>query len=141
MRDLATIQTAITAAATGQLVLATLHTNSAAQTINRIIDVFPPHQQGQIRIQLASVLEAVISQRLFPRQDKKGRIAATEILLRHPSVMNLIRNEKVDQIDNVIQTSRALGMHTLEMSMTDLIHAGKLAHDDAKPYMTTSGEL
>src|SRR5690625_3878639 len=114
MRDLETISTAITAAETGHLVLATLHTNSAAQTINRIIDVFPPHQQGQIRIQLASVLRAIISQRLFARRDRPGRIAATEILLGHPSVANLIRNEKVDQINNVIQTSKAVGMHTLE---------------------------
>src|SRR5699024_2994512 len=109
MRDLETISTAITAAETGHLVLATLHTNSAAETINRIIDVFPPHQQGQIRIQLASVLEAIISQRLFARKDITGRIAATEILLSHPSVANLIRNEKVDQINNVIQTSKMLG--------------------------------
>lgn len=140
MRDLETISTAITAAETGHLVLATLHTNSAAQTINRIIDVFPPHQQGQIRIQLASVLEAIISQRLFARADQRGRIAATEILLSHPSVANLIRNEKVDQINNVIQTSRALGMHTLDMSMNELIRQGKIAYDDAKPYMTNAGE-
>src|SRR5699024_1363376 len=113
----------------GHLVLATLHTNSAAQTINRIIDVFPPHQQGQIRIQLASVLRAVVSQRLFIRKDIKGRIAATEILLGHPSVANLIRNEKVDQIDNVIQTSRGLGMHTLDMAMRELAQAGKIASE------------
>lgn len=141
MRDLETISTAITAAETGHLVLATLHTNSAAQTINRIIDVFPPHQQGQIRIQLASVLEAIISQRLFARADQDGRIAATEILLSHPSVANLIRNEKVDQINNVIQTSRALGMHTLDMSMNELIRQGKIFYDDAKAYMTNTGEF
>lgn len=140
MRDLETISTAITAAETGHLVLATLHTNSAAQTINRIIDVFPPHQQGQIRIQLASVLEAIISQRLFKRKDTRGRIAATEILLSHPSVGNLIRNEKVDQIDNVIQTSRALGMHTLSMSINELINTGKIDYDEAKPYLQNSGE-
>lgn len=140
MRDLETISTAITAAETGHLVLATLHTNSAAQTINRIIDVFPPHQQGQIRIQLASVLEAIISQRLFTRKDITGRVAATEILLSHPSVANLIRNEKVDQINNVIQTSRALGMHTLDMSMNELIRQGKISYDDAKPYMANAGE-
>lgn len=135
MRDLETISTAITAAETGHLVLATLHTNSAAQTINRIIDVFEPHQQGQIRIQLASVLEAIVSQRLFARNDQTGRIAATEILLGHPSVSNLIRNEKVDQINNVIQTSKALGMHTLDMSIQELIRGGTVAHHEAAPYL------
>src|SRR5690606_5640520 len=124
MRDLETIRTAITAAETGPLVLATLHTNSAAQTITRIIDVFPPHQQEQIRIQLSSVLEAVISQRLLKRSDKPGRIAATEILIRHPSIANLIRNNKIDQIHNVSQTSKALGMHTLQMSTRDLLNRG-----------------
>src|SRR5690625_4469344 len=97
MRDLETISTAITAAETGHLVLATLHTNSASQTINRIIDVFPPHQQGQIRTQLASVLTAIISQRLFIRKDNSGRIVATEILIGQPSVANLIRNDKIDR--------------------------------------------
>lgn len=135
MRDLETISTAITAAETGHLVLATLHTNSAAQTINRIIDVFPPHQQGQIRIQLSSVLEAVISQRLFKRSDRDGRIAAVEILLGHPSIANLIRNEKVDQINNIIQTSRAIGMQTLEMSIKELIASGKISRETARFYL------
>lgn len=141
MRDLETISIAITAAETGHLVLATLHTNSASQTINRIIDVFPPHQQGQIRIQLASVLEAIISQRLFARKDVPGRIAATEILLSHPSVSNLIRNEKVDQINNVIQTSRSLGMHTLDMSINELIRDGKVNFDDVSPHLLNKGEF
>lgn len=141
MRDLETISTAITAAETGHLVLATLHTNSAAQTINRIIDVFSPHQQGQIRIQLASVLKAIISQRLFTRRDRPGRIAATEILLGYPSVSNLIRNEKVDQINNIIQTSKALGMHTLEMSINELISEGKITIDQAAPYLLHAGEF
>lgn len=135
MRDLETISTAITAAETGHLVLATLHTNSAKETINRIVDVFPPYQQGQIRIQLASVLEAIISQRLFKRADIPGRIAATEILLGHPSVSNLIRNEKVDQIDNVIQTSKSLGMHTLEMSIKQLLSEGKVSVEQVNPYL------
>ena len=141
MRDLETIQTAITAAETGHLVLATLHTNSAAQTITRIIDVFPPHQQDQVRIQLASVLEAVISQRLFRRVDKLGRIAATEILVSHPSIANLIRNNKIDQIRNVLQTSRSIGMHTLAMSIQDLLSRGIISHDQAKPYLTTVGDF
>lgn len=140
MRDLQTIQTAITAAETGHLVLATLHTNSAAQTITRIIDVFPPHQQEQIRIQLASVLEAVISQRLLKRTDKLGRIAATEILITHPSVSNLIRNNKVDQIRNVLQTSKSLGMHTLAMSIRELLNQGIISSEQATPYMTSVGD-
>lgn len=141
MRDLETIQTAITAAETGHLVLATLHTNSAAQTITRIIDVFPPHQQDQIRIQLASVLQAVISQRLLRREDKPGRIAATEILVAHPSISNLIRNNKIDQIHNVLQTSRSLGMHTLKMSIQDLLNRGIISREQAKPYFTSVGDF
>lgn len=141
MRDLETIQTAITAAETGHLVLATLHTNSAAQTITRIIDVFPPHQQEQIRIQLASVLEAVISQRLFPRIDKVGRTAATEILISHPSVANLIRNNKIDQIRNVLQTSKALGMHTITMSIQDLMSRGIISQEEALPFITSAGDM
>src|SRR5690625_3593223 len=140
MRDLETISTAITAAETGHLVLATLHTNSASQTINRIIDVFPPHQQGQIRTQLASVLTAIISQRLFLRKDNSGRIVATEILIGQPSVANLIRNDKIDQINNVIQTSKSLGMHTLAMSINELILQDKITHKQGAPYLSKVGE-
>lgn len=135
MRDLETISTAITAAETGHLVLATLHTSSAATTIDRIIDVFPPHQQDQIRIQLANVLQGIISQRLFVRKDGKGRIAATEILIQTPSVANLIRSEKVHQIQNVIQTSRVAGMHTLETSIQQLITNGIIHYDEAKQHL------
>src|SRR5690606_3167234 len=126
MRDLETISTAITAAETGHLVLATLHTSSAAQTIDRIIDVFQPHQQRQIRLQVANVLQGVISQRLFPLKDGAGRVAATEILINTPSVANLIRNEKIHQIQNVLQTNRSIGMHTLEMSVQNLLNQGKI---------------
>src|SRR5690625_3607620 len=135
LRDLETIATAITAAETGHLVLATLHTNSAAQTIHRIIDVFPPHQQNQIRLQLASVLRAVISQRLFVKHDQSGRVVATEILIGQPAVANLIRNEKVDQINNIIQTSKALGMHSLQMSINDLLNKGLITYEQAEPYL------
>lgn len=135
MRDLETISTAITAAETGHLVLATLHTSSAPTTIDRIIDVFPPHQQGQIRIQLANVLQGIISQRLFIRKDSKGRIAATEVLISVPAVANLIRNEKVHQIQSVMQTSRAQGMHTLQNSIQQLVSIGKISLEEAKPYM------
>ncbi|MEK5039106.1 type IV pilus twitching motility protein PilT [Sporosarcina sp. FSL K6-3457] len=135
MRDLETISTAITAAETGHLVLATLHTSSAATTIDRIIDVFPPHQQSQIRIQLANVLQGIVSQRLFVKKDGKGRVAATEILVQTPSIANLIRSEKVHQIQNVMQTSRKLGMHTLETSIQQLMASGALHYDDAKPFL------
>ncbi len=134
LRDLETIQTAITAAETGHLVLSTLHTKSAASTIDRIIDVFPPAQQGQIRIQLASVLVGVLSQRLFPYAKKTGRVAATEILVNVPAVANLIRNEKVHQIVNVLQTNKAMGMHTLEMDMKDLVQQGLVSNQAVHAY-------
>ncbi|WP_027414882.1 type IV pilus twitching motility protein PilT [Aneurinibacillus terranovensis] len=128
MRDLETISTAITAAETGHLVFATLHTSDAPQTIDRIIDVFPGHQQPQIRIQLASVLVGIISQRLFPKVGG-GRVAATEILVNTPAVGNLIRIEKVHQIKSMMQTGKDLGMHTLEMSMKSLIDQGLLLRE------------
>ena len=132
---LETISTAITAAETGHLVFGTLHTSSAPTTIDRIIDVFPPHQQGQIRIQLANVLQGIISQRLFIRKDHVGRVAATEILVSVPAVTNLIRNEKIHQIPSVMQTNRALGMHTLETSIQALVTSGKVSLEEARPYM------
>lgn len=135
MRDLDTIQTAITAAETGHLVLGTLHTSSAPATINRIIDVFPSNQQAQIRIQLASVLVSVISQRLFPTIDKAGRRAATEILINNAAVANLIRNEKIHQIISIMQTSKAFGMHTLEMSIKELVQQGTISKEAAEPYL------
>lgn len=138
MRDLETIQTAITAAETGHLVFGTLHTSSAPSTINRIIDVFPPAQQQQVRIQLASVLMAIVSQRLFPTVDKKGRRAALEILLNNPAIANLIRNEKIHQIVNVMQTSRAAGMQTLDSSIKELVEAGIIAKDAVEPFLHES---
>ncbi|UQD52906.1 type IV pili twitching motility protein PilT [Bacillus methanolicus] len=135
MRDLETIQTAITAAETGHLVFGTLHTASAPDTINRIIDVFPPSQQAQIRFQLASVLVAIISQRLFLKADKKGRKAATEILLNNSAVANLIRNEKIHQIVNIMQTSRSQGMHTLATSIKELVESGQVSAEETMPYL------
>jgi twitching motility protein PilT len=135
MRDLETIHTAITAAETGHLVLATLHTSSAPTTIDRIIDVFPPEQQRQIRIQLASVLVAIISQRLFPTVDKNGRVVATEILINNPAVANLIRSEKIHQIVNIMQTSRAQGMHTLETDIKRLLNIGKISQEIVHSYL------
>ncbi|KIL44567.1 type IV pilus twitching motility protein PilT [Jeotgalibacillus soli] len=139
MRDLETISTAITAAETGHLVLATLHTSGAAQTVDRIIDVFEPHQQGQIRVQLASVLQGVVSQRLFPKLNGKGRVAATEVLMNTPSIANLIRSGKTYQIPNVLQMSRADGMHTLSMSIQVLLAAREVAMDDVKFYLNNGG--
>ncbi|WP_395940597.1 type IV pilus twitching motility protein PilT [Bacillus sp. HMF5848] len=135
LRDLETIRTAITAAETGHLVLGTLHTTSAPSTIDRIIDVFPSSQQQQVRIQLASVLEAIVSQRLFPTADKTGRRVAVEVLLNTPAVANLIRNEKVHQIQNVMQTNRSMGMVTLETSIVELLQSGVITKDVAEPFL------
>ncbi|MDH6371015.1 twitching motility protein PilT [Paenibacillus sp. PastF-3] len=139
MRDLETITAAVTAAETGHLVMATLHTTDAPQTIDRIIDAFPGHQQGQIRSQLASVLLAVVSQRLFPRAGGRGRICATEILVNTPAVANLIRTEKTHQIKNVMQTGRAQGMHTLDMSIRDYLSQGLIDSTTVKAFMTEVG--
>ncbi|MFJ7828989.1 type IV pilus twitching motility protein PilT [Peribacillus sp. NPDC097197] len=135
MRDLETIQTAITAAETGHLVFGTLHTSSAPTTIDRIIDVFEPAQQPQVRIQLANVLVSIISQRLIPTVDKKGRKAATEILVNNAAVANLIRNEKIHQIVNVMQTSKAQGMHTLESSIKELLAEGLISKESAHAFL------
>ncbi|MEK3772616.1 type IV pilus twitching motility protein PilT [Paenibacillus sp. FSL R5-0887] len=135
MRDLETISAAVTAAETGHLVMATLHTTDAPQTIDRIIDAFPGHQQGQIRSQLASVLLAVVSQRLFPRAGVRGRLCATEILINTPAVANLIRTEKTHQIKNVMQTGRSQSMHTLDMSIRDYLSQGLIDPAAAKAFM------
>ncbi|MCL6454345.1 MAG: type IV pilus twitching motility protein PilT [Alicyclobacillus sp.] len=126
LRDLETIQTALTAAETGHLVLATLHTMGAVQTIERLVDVFPPHQQAQVRMQLASVLVGVASQQLLPRQGG-GRVAAFEVMVNTPAVANLVRSGPLHQLTTVIQTSRQLGMHTLETHIRELAQAGVLA--------------
>ena len=136
MRDLETISTAITAAETGHLVFATLHTSDAPSTIDRIIDVFPASQQPQVRIQLASVLVAVLSQRLIPTVDRRGRRVATELLVNNSAIANLIRNEKVHQIPSIMQTSRALGMHTLESSIRDLIEYKVISWEAASAFIS-----
>lgn len=133
MRDLETIMTTMTVAETGHLVFATLHTNSAAQTIDRVIDVFPQAQQGQIRLQLASVLEAVISQRLVPTISP-GRVLAVELLLKTPALAELIRGGKTYLIDNLIQTSAEYGMNSLESSLIELIKNGKIDYQMALDY-------
>lgn len=139
MRDLETVATAITAAETGHLVFATLHTNSAIQTINRIMDVFPANQQGQIRSQLASVIEGIISQRLLPTANGKGRVVATEVLTHSSAVANLIRSDKVDQITNIMQTSRASGMHMIDTSIKELLLEGKISEETSKLYVQETG--
>lgn len=135
MRDLETISTAITAAETGHLVLATLHTWSAASTIDRIIDVFPHGQQSQIRVQLAGVLTAVLSQRLFQTVDRKARRVATELMINNSAISNLIRSEKVHQIPNVIQTNRSIGMHMMDTSVRQLLDRGLITYEAAMPYI------
>ncbi|MNO57107.1 Twitching mobility protein [compost metagenome] len=139
MRDLETISAAVTAAETGHLVMATLHTSDAMQTIDRIIDAFPAHQQAQIRMQLAAVLVTVISQRLFPTVDGRGRVCATEILVNTPATGHLIRSEKIHQLKSIMQTSLHLGMHTLEMSIKELVQTGRIHPSAAKAYITEGG--
>ncbi len=127
MRDLETMATAITAAETGHMVFATLHTNSAAQTVERIIDVFPPHQQPQIRSQLAAVLQGVLVQQLLPGKDGQGRVVATEYMYINPAARNLIREGKTHQLNSVIQTGGRQGMHTMDMSLKRLVSEGRLS--------------
>lgn len=131
MRDLETIQTAITAAETGHLVFGTLHTQSAATSMSRIIDVFPPGQQAQVQAQLAATLQAIVSQTLLPTLDKKGRVAAVEILRTSTGVRSMIRNGKTDQIASELQTGKAQGMQTLDMHLEQLVRDNKIAVDDA----------
>jgi twitching motility protein PilT len=121
MRDLETIATALTAAETGHLVLATLHTQSAPATIDRVIDVFPPAQQEQVRMQLAGTLQGVVTQSLLPTTDRAGRVACLEILIPDDAVRNLIRQGKVEQIYSVMQTSTQRGMQTMEHGLVELV--------------------
>ncbi len=140
MRDLETISSAMTIAETGHLVFATLHTNSAAQSIDRIVDVFPEIAQPQIRLQLASTLEAIISLRLIPTV-APGRILASEILFATPAIRNLIRESKSYLIDNTIETSAEMGMQTLERSLASLIKQGKITEEIASKYTLRPGLL
>ncbi|HEY5268482.1 MAG TPA: type IV pilus twitching motility protein PilT [Candidatus Saccharimonadales bacterium] len=140
MRDLETIAAAITIAETGHLVLATLHTNSASQSIDRIIDVFPPHQQNQIRTQLSSILMAICSQRLIPSVGG-GRIAAAEILVATPAVRNIIREGKSHQLEGVIQTGAQFGMQSMDKTLADLVQKGVITLDEAISFAVDSDEL
>ncbi len=131
MRDLDTISTAITAAETGHLVMSSLHTNDAATTIDRIIDVFPPYQQQQIRTQLADVLECIVAQCLMPKADGRGMVAAMEILLVNTAVKNTIRENKIHQIPTIIQTSKRFGMQSMDDSILELYRRGLITKETA----------
>jgi len=131
LRDLETTQLAISAAETGHLVLATLHTNSAAKTIDRIVDIFPPEQQQQIRTMLSESIEGVISQTLLPAKGGNGRVAALEVLVGVPALRNLIRENKTAQILSVIQTGAQHGMQSLDQSLRDLVMQGRLSREEA----------
>jgi twitching motility protein PilT len=131
MRDLETISVALTAAETGHLVFATLHTQDAAQTIDRVIDVFPPHQQQQIRVQLAGALQGVVCQTLCKTFDGKGRAVATEVLVATPAIRNLIREGKTHQIYSSLQAGAKHGMHTLDQHLAELVKAGRITHETA----------
>jgi len=142
MRDSYTIEAAITLAETGHLTLATLHTNSAIQTINRVTEAFPPHQQEQIRVQLSSVLEGIISQRLIPCNDGNGRVLALEILLMTPAVRSLIREGKLQQLCSVMQAGHERsGMQTMNQSLHGLFEKGLISHDDAINYSPLPHEM
>src|SRR6266702_1309571 len=140
MRDLETISAAITIAETGHLVFATLHTNSAAQSIDRMIDVFPPHQQPQIRSQLSNILMAIASQRLIPALGG-GRMAAAEILVVTPAVRNIIREGKTHQLEAVIQTGGEYGMQSMDKTLAGLVHAGSVSYEEARNVAVDLEEL
>jgi len=140
MRDLETISAAITIAETGHLVFATLHTNSASQSIDRMVDVFPPHQQAQVRSQLGNILMAICSQRLIPALGG-GRIAAAEILVATPAVRNIIREGKSYQLEAVIQTGAEYGMQSMDKTLVNLIHSGTISYDEARNYAVDLEEL
>lgn len=141
MRDLETISTALTAAETGHLIIATLHTPDAAITINRIVDVFPAEQQNQTRMQLSETLQAIISQKLLPRIDKKGRVLACEILIVNDAVRNLIRENRIQQIDNVIITGTQYQMQSMDKSIKELYQKGIINYDTAVSHMKDPNSL
>jgi len=141
MRDYETISAAVTAAETGHLVLSTLHTTGAAVTVDRIIDVFPPHSQQQIRTQLASVLKGVVTQTLIPRAEGKGRVAAFEIMLGTDAVLNLIRENKAHQLNSTIQTSAKLGMVLLDSYLANLVRRGAVRMEDALEKVNNKAEF
>ncbi len=141
MRDLETIATAITAAETGHLVFATLHTMSAAQAVERIVDVFPPYQQEQVRMQLSLSLEGVLSQALLPRRDGRGRVAAVEVLRATPAVRNLVREGKTFQLPSAIQSGAREGMQSLNQALRKLVEDGLVSYEEAAARATSAEEF
>ncbi len=141
MRDLETISIAITAAETGHFVMSTLHTTGASQTIDRIIDVFPPRQQQQIKVELAAVLEGVVSQQLLPTADGRGRVAAMEIMVSNNAISNLVREGKTHQIPTIIQTSYRQGMKTMDYSLSELVKRGKITREVAETHCVDADML
>ena len=141
MRDLETIATALTAAETGHLVFATLHTQDTAQTVDRIVDVFPPEQQHQVRVQLSVALQGIVTQQLLPTADGQGRTVATEILVPTPAVRNLIREGKTHQIYSALQTGGAAGMQTMDASLADLVRRGRITRELAEARSSAPEEL
>jgi twitching motility protein PilT len=141
MRDLETISTALTAAETGHLVFATLHTQDTAQTIDRIIDVFPPSQQGQVRVQLSVALQGIMTQQLLPTADGSGRVVACEVLVPTPAVRNLIREGKTHQIYSVLQTGSAQGMQTMDAALVQLVRSGRVSQQLAEERSSAPEEL
>lgn len=141
MRDLETISAALTIAETGHLVLATLHTNTAAQSIDRIVDVFPPHQQQQIRSQLSYVMEVVVCQQLIPHISGVGRVPAVEILIATPAVRNLIRENKTAQIQAAVQTGSKFGMQTMDMALRDLYQKRQITYEEAMSHAVDADDL
>jgi twitching motility protein PilT len=141
MRDLETISLAVTAAETGHLVFGTLHTQDAPQTVDRIIDVFPPHQQHQVRAQLANALQGIITQTLIPRRDGKGRVVACEVLVPTPGVRNLIREGKTHQIYSAMQTGGKFGMQTMDAALVELMRKGLISREEAEKRSSNPEEL
>ncbi|HVN85624.1 MAG TPA: type IV pilus twitching motility protein PilT [Candidatus Binatia bacterium] len=142
MRDLETVTSALTVAETGHLVLSTLHTNSAVQTVNRILDIFPTNQQPQVRAQLSLVLQAVISQQLIPRADGRGRVLAVEVMIPNAAIRNLIREEKIHQIYSQMQVGQSkFGMQTMTQSLVDIYHRRLISYDEAVGHATELDEL
>ena len=142
MRDLETIEAALVVAETGHLVFSTLHTNSAVQTINRVIDVFPPHQQAQVRAQLSLVLQAVISQQLIPRKDGRGRVLAAEVMIPNAAIRNLIREEKIHQVYSQMQVGQSrYGMQTMSQALINLVQRNLITPDEALGHATEMEEM
>ena len=141
MRDYETISAALTAAETGHLVMSTLHTTGAAQTIDRIVDACPASAQNQIRTQLAGILKGVITQCLMPRDDREGRVAATEVLIGTDAALNLIRENKCHQMNTIMQSGMSKGMHTLNGDLARLVKIGKISVESARKYSNDLHDL